>query len=100
LAEDSTLVMSFIAGCQRQVTAALAGKVEGALSVLARSVQGPVASSTSKSQLQPRQHDASISDDDSVVSEDSVVDYDNDGDDTNDGEPIGKPALELFSQQY
>ena len=41
--EDPAVVMSFLAAAQRQMTSAAAGAVDGAMAVIARSLQGPLA---------------------------------------------------------
>ena len=109
MAEDLPLVLSFMAGCQRQMTAALAGKVEGALCVLARSVQvPPVVHAVAAAKPSAAGNAAAVNDDDSTdegendSGEDDKDDFseNDDGYDSTDGEDAPKPTTELLSQEY
>lgn len=96
--EDPALVMSFMADCQRQVTAALAGKVEGALSVLARSVQGPMAGKTEN----VGNSSAPVAEKEDDLSTDGSASSSPDDDDLTEDEEDNKhePTSEIFSQEF
>jgi hypothetical protein len=89
LEEDPAIIMAFMAGAQRQVSAALVGRLDGALSVLARSLQGPLAKENVVAPYSPisSDYDGSVDDYKSGAGE-FVTDHEKES---------VEPSAELFS---
>lgn len=99
LEENPTLILGFMAGAQRQITAALSGRLDGALAVLARAVQGPLATSTGpKADDSGSESDSSLSENDSGSESESERESDS-SENAGDGGDVN-PLMEAVSQLY